>query len=157
MPSTFLPRDKLKPVRGRRKALVLISDGRDNASRVSVVDTIEMLQSADTILYALNPGTSATSKLMYALAPSLYVYDRLSERNHMQRMATESGGQEFKVSRANLAKVFRQMEEELRTTYVLSYISSNTTNDGKWRKIEIRPNRPGLSVRARPGYRLPAP
>ena len=149
-------REKLKPIRGR-KALILISDGNDNASRVSVADTIEMLQSADTILYAVNPGTSALDKIAHVVSPQLFLYDRLTQRKHLQRMAAESGGDHFKVRAIDLQTTYRRIEDELRTMYVLSYVSTNSNYDGKWRKVEIRPNQPGLAVRARPGYRAISP
>ncbi|HEY3441849.1 MAG TPA: VWA domain-containing protein [Paludibaculum sp.] len=149
-------REKLKPVRGR-KAPILISDGNDNASRVSVADTIEMLQSADTILYAVNPGTSALDKVAHVVSPTLLLYDRLTQHNHLQRISAESGGDHFKVRGIDLKATYRRIEDELRTMYVLSYVSTNTNYDGKWRKVEIRPNLPGLVVRARLGYRAVSP
>jgi len=148
-------REKLKPVRGR-KALILISDGNDNASRVSVADTIEMLQSADT-LYAVNPGTSALDKIAHVVSPQLLLCDRLTQRNQLQRMAAESGSDHFKVGAIDLRTTYRRIEDELRTMSVLSYVSTNSNYDGKWRKVEIRPNQPGLVVRARPGYRALSP
>lgn len=145
-------REKLKPVRGR-KAIILISDGNDNASRVSVAGAIEMLQCADTILYAVNPGTSALDKIARIVSPTLLLYDRLTQHNHLPRISAESGGDHFKVREIDLAATYRRIEDELRTMYVLSYVSTNQNYDGKWRKVEIRPSLPGLVVRARPGYR----
>lgn len=142
-------RDILKPLSGR-KALIFVSDGEDNASRKSIGDTIEMLESADTILYALNPGVGPAGQALKVLVPrAMFV------RNHDDRIATETGGEEFKVSHVNLQDTFRRIEDELRTMYVISYVSSNAAKDGKWRKIEIRPSRSDLVVRARRGYRAP--
>jgi VWFA-related protein len=145
----FCAREKLKAIAGR-KALIVITDGEDYMSSTSIGNTIEMLQSADTILYAFNPGVSPFGHAVKVLVPrTLFV------RNHDARIATETGGQEFKVSETNLKEAFQRIEEELRTMYVISYVSTNTKKDGTWRKIEIRTARPDLVVSARRGYRAP--
>ncbi len=137
-------REKLKNIAGR-KALVILSDGQDTCSRMSLSDTIEMLQSADTILYALNTGVTRRTKILMPL-PALFL------RSHLDRVAEETGGREFKMGNTRVEDAFRQIEEELRATYAIGYVSSNPTQDGGFRKIEIRAVLPGLKVRARRGY-----
>jgi VWFA-related protein len=138
-----------------RKALILISDGEDNASATSINDTIEMLQQTDTVVYALDPGIGAMTKIARATSPSMLVYDRLTMRNHLNRIGSETGGRHFKVSSRNLSFVFGEIEEELRTTYTISYVSSNAARDGKWRKVEVNTGLPNGKVQSRPGYRAP--
>jgi VWFA-related protein len=136
--------DKLKHI-GGRKALVLISDGQDTTSHKSVSDVIEMLQSSDVVFYALNPGVGAPVKLLGGPFALLF-------RSHLARIAEEAGGAEFKLKQVPLEDAFRRIEEELRTTYSIGYVSSRPERDGTFRKIEIRTARPGLVVRARRGY-----
>jgi len=139
-------RETLQDVTGR-KALVMISDGEDTTSRHSLGDVIEMLQSADTVFYALNSGHATGVKVARVLAPQLLLF-----RSHMDRIAAETGGQEWKVSHVRLEDAFHDIEEELRTQYAIGYVSSNAALDGTFRKIEIRVDRPGMTVRARRGY-----
>jgi VWFA-related protein len=143
-------REKMKSQTGR-KAILLISDGLDNASRESVSNTIEILQSADTVLYAFNDGTGVMGKVVRVLAPESF----LTMRNHMDRIALETGGQEFKLKEQDAENIFHQVEEELRTMYTIGYVSSNPAQDGKFRKIQISVQKPGYKVRARQGYRAP--
>jgi hypothetical protein len=53
----------------------------------------------------------------------------------------------------DLPGVFQQIAEELRHQYTLGYYPSNTQRDSRYRRIKVKVNRPGASVRARPGYR----
>jgi Ca-activated chloride channel family protein len=124
---------------------VLISDGRDTTSRKSVSDVIEMLQSSDVVFYALNPGVSTPIKLLGGPLMPLF-------RSYLDRIAGEAGGAEFKLKQVPLEAAFRRIEEEMRNTYSIGYVSSRPERDGSFRKIEIRVTRPGLVVRARRGY-----
>jgi VWFA-related protein len=146
----YAAREKMKRQSGR-KALLLISDGLDNASHESVSDTIEMLQSADTVLYALNSGTGAAGKAIRLMAPESFLF----MRNHMSRIALETGGQEFKLQANDADQIFHRIEEQLRTMYTIGYVSSNSARDGKFRKIQISVRTPDYTVRARQGYRAP--
>jgi Ca-activated chloride channel family protein len=139
----YSAREMLKHVSGR-KALLLISDGEDTSSRQTVSSAIEMLQCADTIFYALNSGFGKGHKRHKAGRP---------QPSQLNRIALETGGQEFVIARTSLDKAFRQIEDELRSTYVIGYVSSNRLYDGNFRRIELRVNRPGLKVNARTGYR----
>ncbi len=70
----------------------------------------------------------------------------------MDRIARETGGAHYDAARTDLPTTFRQIGEELRMSYELSYHSSNPVKDGTFRKIMIRPERPELTVRSKTGY-----
>jgi VWFA-related protein len=105
-----------------------------------------MLQSADTVFYALNSGLSAS----YNPKRNKSGHPTPSQ---LDRIALETGGREFKTAGTNLENAFDQIDKELRSMYSIGYVSSNKAEDGKFRKIEIRVNGPGLKARARGGYR----
>lgn len=131
-------RQQLAQLEGR-KAIIMIGDGRDNASRITMVDLLDLLQNRDILFYGLDNGgedTSANRRL----------------RNNMPMLATESGGRVFDTNQTSLRDSFDQIEAELRTLYSLAYASTNTDRDGRYRRIEIRPADPTHKVRARPGY-----
>lgn len=74
--------------------------------------------------------------------------------DYLNEMARTSGGRLVRADTlAHLPRAFREIADELRTQYSLGYYPSNTARDGKYRKIRVRTTRPGLAVRARPGYR----
>ena len=52
-------------------------------------------------------------------------------------------------------ETFKNLAEELRSQYTITYQPTNTAKDGKWRAIEIKTNKPDLNVRTRKGYNAP--
>lgn len=131
-------RDKLADVQGR-KAVIMIGDGRDNASQVAMTELIDFLQANDILFYGLDNGGEDSK-------------ENRRLRNLMPVVAAETGGRVFQTGQVPLREAFAQIEQELRTLYTLGYASTNTERDGRYRKIEIRPLNRELSVRARPGY-----
>lgn len=142
-------KDRLKAVTGR-KAILMFSDGLDNASEAGVTDVIETLQSRDTLFFALNIGDSQDGLFRKHDA-------RWVRKDKMGRIAEETGGAEFFVDRIKVEKAFEQIEEQLRTMYEIGYVSSNQRRDGKFRKIEIVARDPKLKVRHRKGYVVQRP
>jgi VWFA-related protein len=79
------------------------------------------------------------------------------DRETLEKLANETGGQSYFASdAAALGEQFQAVVENLRRRYVLSYTSSNTGHDGKWRAVQIRPRAHGLVVATGGGYFAPA-
>ncbi len=73
-------------------------------------------------------------------------------RREMKELATRTGGREYTVrSIADLAGVYKQVADDLRSQYSIGYYSTNNTNDGRWRTIRVEVKK-GATVRARSGY-----
>ena len=128
-----------------RKALLMITDGLDNHSRYTLDDVKEMLKESDVQLYAIGIG----------YAP--YLNPRGGGRVLLQELAESTGGRAVFPSSINeLEEICAQISLELKSQYVLGYVPSNTTADGKWRKLRVKVNPPNgmphLNVRARAGY-----
>lgn len=70
----------------------------------------------------------------------------------MDRIASETGGAHVDAQTTDPHTYFRQIAEELRTSYELAYYPSNPLKDDAFRKLVIRPKQDGLTVRAKPGY-----
>ena len=122
-----------------RKALIMIGDGRENASKLTMVDVIDALQVNDVLFYGIdNGGEDSRSNR------------RL--RNLMPTVAEESGGRVFDLEKTKLRQAFEEIERELRTLYTVAYTTSNPARDGRFRKVEVRPKDGRYMVRARPGY-----
>ena len=133
-----LARQRFQAVTGR-KAILVFTDGNDNASRHSLVEAIEAAQSADVLVFHL--GLSKLSWL-----------NRLGEKA-MTRISRETGGRYFAARRLdNIQAAYREMEEELRSLYELAY-SPRRSPDGTVRRLEVRVKRPGWRVVHRPSYR----
>jgi Ca-activated chloride channel family protein len=77
-------------------------------------------------------------------------------RRDMRDMATRSGGHDYAVKTlADLSGVYKQIADDLRSQYSLSYYPTNRSHDGRWRQIRVEVKPSGVTVRARSGYRAP--
>ena len=127
-----------------RKAIVLITDGVDQGSRVKQQEAIETALRADTVIYSI-----------YYMDPAFYGYGG-GGAGSLKRMADDTGGRMFEVGRRDtLDSIFKQIQDEMRSQYAISYSSSNPARDGSFRKLEIRAKNKALKVQARKGYFAP--
>jgi VWFA-related protein len=126
-----------------RRALILVSDGDDNYSRVEESDAIKMCQRADTIVYSISTNIS----------PSKDKGDDV-----LKAISEATGGQAFYPTRLeDVAVGFRNVEEELRSQYHLVYRPANLKMDGAFRTIYLQAVDPRYHVRAQKGYFAPRP
>ncbi len=138
-------RDKLlkSPQTGAvRRAIILVSDGDDNASHVSREEAIEMALRANAIVYTISTNF-----------PSGGSGDKV-----LQRIADATGGRAFvPFQLTDVANAFGQIQNDLRSQYALSYRPADFKHDGRYRTIEIlAQTHKGLKVRSRHGYYAPA-
>lgn len=136
-------RSMMKPLRGR-KALVVLTDGIDQGSQYSLTDAIEAAQSTDTRVYTIRyPG--------FAFGGPVIGMINARAAARLNRLAAETGGLSFHASR-DLSGVFSQIEEELRTMYVLGFRLPERWHDGKAHNLEVKSKRGGVQVRAKKRY-----
>lgn len=126
-----------------RKILVLYTDGGDNDSNITFGDTLMLLKASDVTVYAIgfleNRGSA-----------------QMELRMRLQQMAETTGGQSYTPrSIKDLDGVYEKVRAEIAAQYALGYVSTNTRQDGSWRKVEVKiaPARgKDLKVRTRKGY-----
>jgi Ca-activated chloride channel family protein len=128
---------------GGRKAILMFSDGEDNSSSHNMMTAIETAQGENVPVYAIR----YTEKK----------HGRLTARNKygisvMDRVAKETGGLHIDAEETDPHDYFRQIAEELRTSYELEYYPTNKTKDDTFRKIVIKTKEDGVKVRAKTGY-----
>ncbi len=126
-----------------RRALIVFSDGEDNASAHHMMEAIEAAQSNDVLLFCVRYTDERNGRLTGRNKYGMGV---------MQRIAQETGGADFDAVQASLAEHFREIGDELRSAYSLAYHSTSPERDGTFRKIRIQAKRPGLVIRAKTGY-----
>ena len=123
-----------------RKAIVLVTDAQDEGSKVRLEEAIEAAQRTDTVIHLLlvaDPHFGGNSGVAH-------------------RITEETGGRMIVAnSEKHLAEAFDQISEELRSQYTLGYYPTNTTHDGKFRKIKVDMASHDLKVLARKGYYAP--
>ena len=123
-------------LRGQR-AIVLLSDGKDESSRFSFDDALE---------YAHRAGVS-----IYSIGLAL---DRGAgdAKRKLTRLAEETGGRSFFVDDAGeLTAVYDVIQRELRSRYLIAYQSSNTSTSQRFRSIEVQTPK-GLEAKTLRGY-----
>ncbi|MEP6960582.1 MAG: VWA domain-containing protein [Acidobacteriota bacterium] len=128
--------DRLRKEAGR-KVIVLITDGEDTGSKTSRQEAIEAAQKSDVIIYSIFYSAGFGS----------------GNEGVLKRMSEETGGRVFQVDRRlNLADIFKQIQDEMRTQYSVSYSPANTIKDGGFRKLEFKMANKDYKVQARKGY-----
>jgi len=127
-----------------RKAMVLLTDGEDEGSKLKIKDAIEAAQKADAIVYVL----LCADRGMYYSAGMMY-----NGEAEMHRLTEPTGGRVINVGNKfdKLREAFDQIAAELRSQYSLGYTSTNTVMDGGYRKLEIK-NKQGYKIQSRAGY-----
>jgi len=137
-------RDKLMRERSTgivRLAIVLVSDGDDNQSRVLRQEAIDMAQRAGVIVYAISTNLS----------------NILDTGDHNLKMLAEATGGRafFPFKLQNLADDFHEVQEELRSQYSINYKPDQFSLNGSYRPIVILTENKKLKVRAKKGYYVP--
>ncbi len=135
-----------------RRVLVLLSDGRDEASsglEPGSFHTLEEAQrkvhAADAVLFAVGLGDRLERETDFT--------GRMTTAEVLDRLARPTGGTAAKVGRSGrLGSAFRDVLETLRDQYWLAYRPAPARPGESWRAIEVRVTRPNATVRARQGY-----
>jgi len=135
--------DKLRPEAGR-KILVLLTDGGDQGSQETLKTATEAAQKANAIVYVI----LIADRGFYGGFQMGYSGDR-----DMEKLATDTGGRVINVGNdgKRLEDAFNQIQDELRTQYLLSYTSTNEKQDGTFRQIKLACGK-DAKVQARRGY-----
>jgi len=127
-----------------RKAMILLTDGEDEGSRLKIHDAIEAAQKADAIVYVLlcaDRGFYGSMGVGYG------------GEGEMRKLTESTGGRVINVGNKfdKLREAFDQIAAELRSQYNIGFTSTNTTLDGSYRKLEIK-NKQSYKIQARAGY-----
>jgi Ca-activated chloride channel family protein len=139
---------EMRTARYGKKALLVISDGGDNYSRYTQREIKSVLREADAQVYAIDiferfPKSPEEKSGLLAL----------------DEVTSTTGGRVFLTHDSNeLHRAVRQINDELRTQYVLGYLPDKSLRDGKWHKIKVEMNatKPGkLRIYAKKGYYSP--
>ncbi len=121
-----------------KKALVLVTDGKDTASKFDFDTLVEYVKKSGIAIYAIGLKISGTD---------------LEVKYKLNKVAQVTGGQTFYIdSIKNLETVYRQINEELRSQYLLTYYSSNNQEKERWRKVEVKVEPTNLQARTISGY-----
>jgi VWFA-related protein len=141
---------------GRRRAIVLMTDGVDNAlgegagSEISFANLLEAVRKRDELIIPIYLDTESDRGFLPDFGKRMYE----NARKTLALLAEESGGLYYQARKiADLNGVYEQVINDLGKVYSLGYKPTNEKRDGSWRRVKIQmTNRPDLDARARPGY-----
>jgi len=172
--------DFMANVRGRRKAVVLFSQGLDydivdvfnnpaaSDVRQDTYETIAAATRANVSIYSVDPrglvgfpglgaevgGFPIDSDPAYRLNPQA-MHEELRVMQDSLRVLSDETGGFAAVNTNDFAGAFERIRSDNSRYYVLGYYATNERRDGRLRKIEVRVNRPDVRVRSRKGYVAP--
>jgi Ca-activated chloride channel homolog len=164
--------ERLEKINGR-KAIVLFSDGVDTMSRLATpLSTIDLVEESDVLFYAVQYDTREDVRrgfftmgggrggtIIRSGIPSSGTSEEDYRRanRYLREVVDRSGARLYKADMLGDAnQAFRNIAEELRHQYTLSYYPANDKRDGAYRRIRVVVNHPSITniaVRARKGYR----
>jgi VWFA-related protein len=164
--AVLLASDELMKKQQGRKALIVLSDGVDTGSKVSLARSIESAQRADTLVYAIlfadeeaygrggmGGGPRMGRRGPYGGGGRRYPQSRPDGKKILEQMAKETGGGFFEVSKKQpIEQIYERIQEELRSQYSLGYTAERSEAGPGFRKIRLTAKPKGLVVQARDGY-----
>jgi Ca-activated chloride channel homolog len=125
-----------------RKVLVLLTDGEDTRSELSLGEVSALVRSSAVTIYSIAfPGEYSDGGRL------------VSARAFLSFLADQTGGRVFKpLHSKDLPAIYESILDELSSQYVLGFASNNPARDGKFRKLRVEVKRKGLKLRYRNGY-----
>lgn len=145
--AVYLGVDRVTRGAHQKRAMIVISDGQDNASRYTFSDVRKQLKESDVVVYGigiLNGGDYSGAEGVRGQA-------------FLDELTSVTGGKSFyPQTNVEMDEIFERIALELRHQYSVGFRPQDFTNDGKWRKlkVKVKPPRglPRLFVRTREGY-----
>ena len=127
----------------RRRAIILLTDGYDTSSRLLRSEAVDQAILYETVIYAIGIGDKKQDGV---------------DKKALRNLAEPTGGRAFFPNKQeDLTAAFVEIEQELRSQYLLAYSSTNKKRDGSFRKMSIEVTnlelrKQQLKLRYRPGY-----
>jgi VWFA-related protein len=134
----------------RRRVIYVISDGHENGSKASYKEVVRYLQTNEIAVYGTLVGTSAAwgEGFISKIHLPFTMYD-----NILYKYIAATGGQADSERNVNgIEKSYADIAKDARNQYTIIYASHESILDSKFRKIDVRVDRPGLEVTAKQGY-----
>ena len=137
------PRSSNPAENQRRRAIILLTDGFDTSSRLKRSEAVQTAIAAEAVIYAIGIGDGKYSGV---------------DKDALNSVAESTGGRAFFPRKeVDLARAFSEIEQELRSQYLITYTSTNRRRDGSYRQMQLEVVNPvlekqKLKLRYRPGY-----
>lgn len=133
---------KLATAQGRRRVLILFSDGEENSSAHDLLEAIDAAREHDTLVFAIRYTDEKEKRTPHARQGMAA----------MHHLSAETGGSDFDALHTDIKEAFEEIAEELRSLYSVAYHSTNRKRDGTFHKVVITTSDSTSTVHARTGY-----
>lgn len=134
-----------------RRAIIVVTDGIDTSSEVSIEEAVAMAKGVDLPVYAirvLSPVDDPKNDLFLGIHGAVF-----RGEDALERFTMETGGATFEGSQwGQLSQATARIREELKTQYRIGYVPENPRTDGGFRRIDVSTRRRGVEIRTRQGY-----
>jgi VWFA-related protein len=159
--SVYLAADELMSKQKGRKALVILTDGVDQGSKLSLQTAVESAQRADTIVYGIlfaddqfyDRGGLGGWGRRGGRIPFPPVENHPDGKKVLEQISKQTGGRMFEVSKKqSIEKIYAQIQEELRNQYSIGYTPDPPHSDSGYHKIHLSVKQKDMQVQTREGY-----
>ena len=165
--AVYLGADEIMRKQHGRKAMIILSDGVDTGSKYPLTQAVESAQRSDTLVYSILfsdpdayggmglPGGFGGRRrgMGGGMPPGRGMGNTEDGKKVLQRIATETGGRFFEVSkRMPIDKVYEAIQEDLRSQYSIGYTPEGGPNNSEYRRIHLTTKQKVLVVQTREGY-----
>ncbi len=121
-----------------KRAIIILTDGEDSTSTYNYEEAAEFARRTGVAIYVIGLNLSSQDSDI---------------RLRMRRLTAETGGELFLIDSAGaLGRVYADIQQELRSQYLVAYQSSQTGKDDKFRRVEVKMLRRGLEAKTIRGY-----
>jgi Ca-activated chloride channel homolog len=144
--------EKMFAIQGRRRAMVILTDGEDTISERTLKDAIDIAQRSETVVFVISTKSGGFFGVDAGTVDN-------KEDKVLKQLAEDTGGRAFFTSKViELEKSFSAIAKELRSQYQVSYSPTNENFDNKFRKIEVKlPGYKDYRIRTKSGYNAVPP
>ena len=126
----------------KRRAILVLSDGADTRSKVSVDKALKAALKANAMIYTVDMASIKMNGK-----------ERMQSQGALKNFAEKTGGKFVSTPGGiELRNAFKNIAEELGNQYTFGYEPNTIKKDGKWHSLEVRISRPNLVIRTREGY-----
>ena len=136
--------------KGRRRIIYVVSDGKEYGSKATYRDVLRYLETNKIAVYGTLVGDSARWGEGYV--SRIHLPFTMYDNRLISYIHATGGTADSERDPNGIEKSYARIAEEARTQYTLGYLSHQPIIDGKFRKIDVRVDRPGLEVIAKTGY-----
>jgi len=125
-----------------KKVLVVVTDGNDNSSLISLENLVKAAQQSEVLIYSVGLLSEEERR------------EAVKAKRALEELATATGGETFFPKElSDVDRIAADVARDIRSQYTIEYSPSNTAMDGSYRVIKVAVNAPGHpSVRTRSGY-----